>query len=138
MFASCGRQKRIGLDLPDMKKPTEFSLKVIEVIRRIPRGKVASYQQVAGLAGRIHASRAVVWILSSMSKKHKLPWHRVISKRGKVAFKPESQNFKMQTLLLKREGVKVDPKNGAVDMSRFQYKKMPRPRRKKNQPYMFS
>lgn len=121
-----------------MNKPTEFSLKVIEVIRRIPRGKVASYQQVAGLAGRIHASRAVVWILSSMSKKHKLPWHRVISKQGKIAFKPETQNFKMQKTLLKREGVEVNPKNGSIDMGRFQYKKMSKIRRKKNQPHMFS
>ncbi len=99
---------------------------------------MATYQQVAGLAGKIHASRAVAWILNSSSKKHKLPWHRVISKKGRVAFKPLTRNFKLQSVLLKKEGVVVDPNTGEIDMDKYQYKKHGRPKRKRGQPTMFS
>jgi methylated-DNA-protein-cysteine methyltransferase related protein len=116
-----------------------FSEKVIQIIKKIPKGRVATYQQVAGLAGKIHASRAVAWILNSSSEKHKLPWHRVISKKGRVAFKPLTRNFKLQSVLLKKEGVVVDPKTGEIDMDQFQYKKHARSKKRKlGQPRMFN
>jgi methylated-DNA-protein-cysteine methyltransferase-like protein len=115
--------------------PNPFTLKVIKTIQSIPKGKVATYQQVAGLAGKMHASRAVAWILHSTSKKYKLPWQRVISKQGKIAFKPQTYKFMMQRRLLTDEGVEVNNKTGAIDMARFQYKK--HARRKPNQPRMF-
>jgi methylated-DNA-protein-cysteine methyltransferase-like protein len=84
-------------------QPNPFTLKVISVIKNIPRGKVATYQQVAGLAGKAHASRATSWILNSCSKKYKLPWHRVIGSKGKIAFKPQTRNFLLQRRLLRGE-----------------------------------
>ncbi|HMN69675.1 MAG TPA: MGMT family protein [Bdellovibrionales bacterium] len=99
-----------------------FTLRVIEAIKKVPRGKVATYQQIAGLAGKEHASRAVSWILNSSTKKHALPWQRIVSKKGGVAFKPGTYHFRMQARLLKAEGVTVDPKTGAIDMKRFQLK----------------
>ncbi len=120
------------------KAPNQFTLKVMEVVCSIPRGKVATYKQVAGLSGRTHASRGVAWILNTCSKKYKLPWQRVINSQGKISFKPQTKNFRLQAVLLKDEGVVVDVKDGSIDMAKFQYKKMPRkPRRRKNEPHMF-
>lgn len=121
-----------------MSQPNPFTLKVIEVVRSIPKGKVATYQQVAALSGKEHASRAVSWILSSCAKKYKLPWQRVISKQGRIAFKADTHHFKLQRTLLRREGVEVDAKNGEIEMTEFQWKKKPRaPRRKRGTPHMF-
>lgn len=122
----------------NQKELSPFTVKVIEVLRKIPKGKVATYKQVAGLSGKPHASRGVAWILNSMSKKYKLPWQRVINSQGKIAFKPQTHNFRLQSRILESEGVVVDKKSGAVDMKRFQYKKKPRVLRQRNQPHMFS
>ena len=121
-----------------MADPNPFTLKVIAVIRKVPRGRVATYQQVAGLAGRLHASRGVAWILNSMSKKYGLPWQRIITKQGKIAFKPGTHHFRVQRGLLEAEGVKVDAKTGVIDMKRFQYRRKPKIIRKRGQPRMFS
>ncbi len=122
----------------EIKTPNAFTLKVMETIKSIPKGKVATYKQVAGLSGKLHASRAVAWILNTCSKKYKLPWQRVINSQGKIAFKPMTKNFRLQMVSLKAEGVIVNPKDGSIDMAKFQYKKMPRaPRRRKNEPHMF-
>lgn len=120
------------------KAPNAFTLKVMETIRSIPKGKVATYKQVAGLSGKTHGSRGVAWILNTCSKKYKLPWQRVINSQGKISFKPQTKNFRLQRVLLQDDGVEVNAKDGSIDMAKFQYKKMPRkPRRKKNQPHMF-
>jgi methylated-DNA-protein-cysteine methyltransferase-like protein len=118
------------------KEPNPFTLKVMAVIKKIPRGKVATYQQVAGLAGKPHASRGVAWILNSCSKKYRLPWQRVLSSKGRIAFPPLTHNFIMQRRLLRREGVPVED-NGSIDMLKHQWKKKPRALKKRNQPYMF-
>lgn len=117
---------------------TKFSLKVMDVIRKIPRGKVATYKQVAGLAGKPHASRGVAWILNSCAEKYRLPWHRVLSSKGRIAFPPLTHNFTMQRKLLEREKVIVAAGTGAINMGKFQWKKIARPVRKRNQPRMFS
>lgn len=118
--------------------PNKFTLKVMETIKSIPRGKVATYKQVAGLSGKPHGSRGVAWILNTCSEKYKLPWYRVINSQGKISFKPYTKNFRLQRTLLRTEGVDVDVKDGSVDMEKFQYKKMPKkPRRRKNEPHMF-
>lgn len=117
--------------------PNPFTLKVIAVVRRIPCGKVATYKQIAELAGKPHASRAVAWILNSCAEKYRLPWQRVLSSKGRIAFSPTTHNFVMQRRLLEREGVDVLD-NGDVKLTRFQWKKYKRERRKPNQPRMFS
>lgn len=121
-----------------MSEPGPFTLKVLSVIKKIPRGRVATYSQVAGLAGKPHASRGVAWILNSMSKKYKLPWQRVLSSKGKIAFKPGTHHFRMQRRLLESEGVKVDRETGAIDMKRYQYRKKPRALPRRLQPRMFA
>lgn len=127
-----------GADLPSKATNlSELTLNIMAVIRAIPRGRVATYKQVAELAGRKHASRAVVWVLSSCSRKYRLPWHRVISAQGKIAFAEKSSHFYRQRRLLAAEGVQVDGQNGRVDLSAFQYRKKPKSTRPRNAPTLF-
>ena len=56
--------------------------KINEIISKIPKGKVATYGQVAALAGNPRAARTVGWVLNSHSKSSELPWQRVINAKG--------------------------------------------------------
>ncbi len=77
-----------------------------------------TYGQVASLAGNPRAARQVVRILHSMSRKHRLPWHRVINAKGNVAIKKE-ESYNEQIMNLEMEGVVVD-QNGNVDLKKYQ------------------
>ncbi len=85
---------------------TEFSKAVISVIRKVPKGKVATYGQIAKLAGKPHAARAVSWILHSSSLAQKLPWQRILNAKGQIAFPRDSRLFQRQSRLLRKEGVR--------------------------------
>jgi methylated-DNA-protein-cysteine methyltransferase-like protein len=104
-----------------MKKPTDFSTKVIATIKKIPKGKVATYGQIAKIAGKEHAARGVSWILHSCSKSHSLPWQRVLNSKGQISFPKMTPHYTRQMYLLKKEGV-VFRENGQIDMTKFQWK----------------
>ena len=89
----------------------------IALIRAIPKGKVATYGQIARLAGDPRAARQVVRALHSSSRKYKLPWHRVINSQGKLSIPDERVRLR-QRALLAREGVEfVRP--DTVNLERF-------------------
>lgn len=96
-----------------------FSEKVMRVIRSIPRGRVATYGQIARLAGNPRAARQVSRLLSSCSEKYGLPWHRVINSLGKISL-PDPW-WDVQKALLEKEGIPFSP-SLTVDLSRFQFK----------------
>jgi methylated-DNA-protein-cysteine methyltransferase related protein len=77
---------------------------VKKLIRQVPRGRVATYGQLAALSGNPRASRAVVWLLHSCSGRDKLPWHRVINGRGTISLEP-GNGYEEQRALLESEGV---------------------------------
>ena len=93
--------------------------RIYAVVRRIPRGKVATYGQVAALAGRERAARGVSWILHSSSETAALPWHRVIGGRGGISL-PRGRGFEEQRKRLVAEGVAVGP-GGRIDLERCQW-----------------
>lgn len=99
---------------------TPFTENVVEIIRSIPEGKVATYGQIAGLAGSPRAARQVVRALHSMSKKHRLPWHRVINAKGQIALQ-DDESYNEQRLSLEAEGVEIGL-NGVIDLERYQWK----------------
>lgn len=82
----------------------EFTEKVVRLIRSIPKGKVLTYGGVAALAGNPRGSRQVSRILHSMSRKHRLPWHRVINSKGRISL-PHPSDYEEQRRLLEQEGV---------------------------------
>jgi len=88
-----------------IKAPEEsFTDRVKRIIKRIPKGRVATYGQIAAIAGNPRAARQVVRILHSSSRKDKLPWHRVINSRGGISLLP-GQGYELQKNLLESEGV---------------------------------
>lgn len=115
----------------------EFSTAVITAIRGIPRGKIATYKQIAALCGKPHAGRAVAWILKSCSEKYELPWHRVLNASGKISFKLRSHSFRLQCAKLRAERVAVSP-GGTVELEKFQWRKRPRRVKSRRLPKMFS
>lgn len=103
-------------------KTSEFTQKVLKEIHKIPKGKVATYKQIAELAGKPHGSRGVAWILHTCSTTYKLPWHRVLSSQGKISFEKRSFNYNKQKKLLEKEGVIISSE-GRLDLKKFQWKK---------------
>jgi methylated-DNA-protein-cysteine methyltransferase-like protein len=96
---------------------TSFRQQVIEIIRSIPEGKVATYGQIATFAGNPRAARQVVRVLHSCSDSDNLPWHRVINRHGQISLKPDT-GYEIQKGLLEREGIEFD-ENDTVDLDRF-------------------
>ena len=95
---------------------TPFSEEVIKIISLLPKGKVASYGQIATAAGNPKASRQVSRLLHTCTKKYNLPWHRVINSSGKISLKGES--YYKQVALLESEDVEFNL-NGSIDFKRF-------------------
>ncbi|WLD92538.1 MGMT family protein [Alkalihalobacillus sp. AL-G] len=97
---------------------TPFTKNVIKIIKGIPEGKVMTYGQIARLAGSPRGARQVVRILHSSSKKHKLPWHRVINSKGEIGFQHD-EPFNVQKLSLQSEGIEFIAEN-KIDLKRYQ------------------
>ena len=100
-------------------RETPFTQDVKAAIRSIPRGRVATYGQIAALAGREHGARGVAWILHSSSEAAGLPWHRVIGGAGRISL-PRRRGFEEQKRRLSAEGVAVGP-GGRIDLKRYQW-----------------
>jgi methylated-DNA-protein-cysteine methyltransferase related protein len=91
------------------------------VIRRVPRGRVATYGQVAELAGVPRGGRIAAAALKTSSPADRLPWQRIIGKRGPATGRiaiHDPIGAAVQRRLLEREGVVVDER-GAVSLARF-------------------
>ena len=99
------------------KDTPTFHQSVIRVIKRIPKGRVASYGMIAMLAGNPRAARQVVRTLNTASREARLPWHRVINREGRIALKP-GQGFELQRAMLIDEGVSVSP-DGQIDLEKY-------------------
>ncbi len=99
---------------------SEFVKHALALIKRIPRGRVATYGQIAALAGNPQGARQVVRLLYSLSDKEGLPWHRVINSNGQISL-PSGRGFEQQRAMLADEGVQLD-RNDRIDLRRFQWK----------------
>jgi methylated-DNA-protein-cysteine methyltransferase related protein len=107
---------------PRPVKMTAFTQKVIALVRKIPRGQVATYGQIAILAGRPQGARGVSWILNSCSKAYGLPWQRVINIKGKISFRPGTSDYRNQKDLLIKDGIHFTT-DDVVSLERYGWKK---------------
>jgi len=94
------------------------------VVRRIPRGQVSTYGEIARLAGLPGRARQVGYAMHAIPEGSTLPWQRVINARGEVSARSEPGMDSVQRQLLEQEGVEFDAR-GRVDLARFGW----RPRR---------
>lgn len=92
--------------------------RIYEVIARIPPGRVATYGQVAALAGLSGHARQVGYALHATPEGLDLPWHRVINAKGEVSPRAEPGPEGYQRHLLEEEGI-VFNANGRLDLERY-------------------
>ncbi len=91
------------------------------VAARIPRGRVATYGQLARLAGLAGQARLVGYALAALDDRSRIPWHRVVNARGQVSVRRGGGMDVVQRLRLQREGVRFDGR-GSIDLARFRWR----------------
>jgi methylated-DNA-protein-cysteine methyltransferase-like protein len=99
--------------------------RIYAVVRRVPRGHVATYGQVARLAGLPNGARQAGYALHALPAHSAVPWHRIVNAVGRITL-GDMAGAVTQRLLLEREGVRFDA-SGRVDLRRFQWKARARP-----------
>lgn len=98
--------------------PSSFQ-RILAVVRRIPRGRVATYGQVARLAGVPRGARQVGYALHALPTGSPVPWHRVLNASGRISLPPADGGIE-QRLRLLAEGVTVT-EGGRVTLGRFRW-----------------
>lgn len=101
-----------------MNEPS-YQEKIWQVVSMIPQGKVATYGQVAELAGLPRMARAVGRTLSQLPKDTQLPWFRVINAKGMISFPVDSDAYKRQFDLLADEGISLV--NGKISLKHYRW-----------------
>ncbi|MFQ5528415.1 MAG: MGMT family protein [Thermoanaerobaculia bacterium] len=91
-----------------------------EVVRDIPEGRVATYGQVAMLAGRPGRARLVGHALRCLDEDSEVPWHRVINAGGRISRRGLGDSERFQRILLRSEGVDFSS-SGRIDLKRYQW-----------------
>ena len=95
--------------------------RIYAVVRRIPRGRVATYGQVAELAGLPRQARLVGYALSGLAGGSTVPWHRVVNAQGRVSARSDGPGGTLlQRVMLESEGVAFGP-GGRLALDRYRW-----------------
>ena len=114
--ATPARKKKRAIANPDSTRQ-----RIYAVVRRVPRGKVATYGQIAMLAGLEGQARQVGYAMAAVPSSSAVPWHRIINAQGRVSMRSTGTGSTVvQQQLLEREGVVFDG-GGRVSLSRFRW-----------------
>lgn len=95
----------------------ELAPLILTVVAQIPYGKVASYGQIARLAGLPKHARLVGYVLKHLDANSDLPWHRVVNSKGEIRSQSIESGLNRQGQLLLEEGVMVSHQR--VDLKRY-------------------
>lgn len=95
--------------------------RIYSVVRRIPRGRVATYGQVARLAGMDRQARQVGYALNRLTESSDVPWHRVVNARGEISARAVPDDGLLQRILLTGEGIRFDAA-GRLSLERYRWK----------------
>lgn len=95
--------------------------RILAVVRRIPRGRVATCGQVAQVAGLGAQPRLVGYALAALPEGSAVPWHRVVNAQGRVSARAEPGADRLQRARLEQEGVRFDPR-GRLDLERVRWR----------------
>lgn len=91
--------------------------RICALVDCIPRGRVATYGQIAAEAGLPRRARLVGRVLLELPPRSRLPWHRVVNAAGRISDRPGAGPA-LQRARLEREGVELDAR-GRIDLARF-------------------
>ena len=95
------------------KKNNFFFQKVYEIVKRIPKGKVVTYGQIAAFIGSPRSARMVGWAMHGAPSA--IPWHRVVMKSGKLPSEGVNLDGTDQHEMLSKEGISFRT-DGTIDM----------------------
>jgi methylated-DNA-protein-cysteine methyltransferase-like protein len=93
---------------------------IFDIVQLIPKGKVATYGQIATIAGTQNP-RLVGFALATLKEGTDIPWFRVINSKGQISFPEQSDGFKIQSSLLQNEGIIFDAEN-RINLKQFGWK----------------
>jgi len=97
--------------------------RIYQIVGRIPPGRVATYGQVAALAGLAGRARQVGYALHALPESSSVPWHRVVNARGEISLRSMPGAELVQQQRLAREGV-LPGANGRLPLAQVRW--MPR------------
>lgn len=100
---------------------SKFTKKVLEIVRKVPYGKVVSYGQVSLMAGVPRAALQVGWVLHLSGEDGITPWWRVINNAGRISTKCIEHTPSNQQGLLEKEGVVVK-RNLKIDIEKYRWR----------------
>lgn len=101
--------------------PDPRYLRFYRVVEEIPEGSVATYGQVALLAGRPGRARLVGRALGALEEESPVPWHRVVNSRGQISRRGLGDSEHLQRILLESEGVAFT-EAGRINLERYGWK----------------
>ena len=106
-------------------KDTRTFERVWRVVAKVPRGRVATYGQIARMAGLLNGARTVGWALRALPDGRRVggrpvPWHRVINARGTISLRGrgDGREAVRQSAALRREGIAFKP-GGRIELGRY-------------------
>lgn len=110
--------------LPTLPDPQKFYAEVWNIVTRIPRGKVASYGQIAkmirppaGVSAETYLEYGALWVSNAVANSpSEVPWQRVVNSKGEITER-DKVNAKRHQLMLEDEGVPFNPR-GRIDMKK--------------------
>jgi methylated-DNA-protein-cysteine methyltransferase-like protein len=97
-----------------------------DMVRQIPKGRIATYGQIAELAGLDGHARQVGYALHNLPVGSGVPWHRVVNARGEISLRTAGDSHELQRMLLEGEGVGFDAR-GRLDLAKYRWKRKARP-----------
>ena len=99
---------------------SELYTRFYKIIQMIPSGRVATYGQIAEMAGYPGYARQVGYALRATPEGLELPWHRVINAQGQISIKSGGPYENVQRLMLEAEGIEFDQK-GRVPLKKYRW-----------------
>ncbi len=102
-----------------MGESPNFYEAAYRLVRKIPKGRVMTYGQIATILGAPRAARAVGYAMRASGNRD-VPWQRVINAQGRISGRSDVDRPLIQLMMLKAEGIKFD-NTGACDLARYRW-----------------
>ena len=103
-----------------MSEPDHRTARILAVVQRIPPGHVATYGDVARLAGLPRRARLIGKVLRDAPEQCAVPWHRVINATGRISQRTDADSARRQQQLLSDEGIEFN-QSGRIDLNRYRW-----------------
>lgn len=111
------RRRRVAAACTTRGSPSRVYRMIWATVQQIPRGRVATYGQIASAAGYTRQARQTGYALHALPADSGVPWHRVINAQGRISFPPRSAPYRRQRKKLEAEGVLF--LRGRVNLQRY-------------------